>query len=551
MSRGSGSVALPTVDDWRQGTEEDVSTIPNCFCVSCQGNKATTAVFPTKIPGFREIIVLSTSCDDCGHRDSEVSFGGEYQAKGCRATFTLEDSTVDLNRQILKSDTATVSIPILDLEIPAGTQKGVLTTIEGLLRRVQSDLSKAQPERLQLGDIDNFHRCHGVIEKIEEILEKSQGEDLDDDSPSSSFFPFDIILDDIAGNSQYENPHAPSSDPKLKVVHYRRTSSQDDLLGLKRTQICEISGSDQVPKGNLKQEPGGDSASNPNDQQVKQETFEFATSCPNCSEPTTTKMCMVNIPHFKESVIMSLVCDSCGFRSNEVKGGGGIPQHGHRITLTATSREDLAREVLKSDSAGISIPELELEMEQGGMNGVYSTVEGLLDDIFTKLSKSSGPLGFGDSAIKHHSTNNGETFSEPTKLHSRFHLFLDKLQAMKEGRLFPFTLIITDPLANSFVAPTRAMLRDLHAQKSASGEDDRSEKCSTFNDFGILIEEYKRSSEEDQRLGIKEMNTENYDDVKVNCRRTEQMEHAVSLQNRPEDFLKRGPDHPRLQFDYS
>ena len=37
------------------------------------------------------------------------------------------------------------------------------------------------------------------------------------------------------------------------------------------------------------------------------------------------QMCVTDIPHFKEVIIMTLNCEECGYRSNEIKGGGAIP----------------------------------------------------------------------------------------------------------------------------------------------------------------------------------------------------------------------------------
>jgi zinc finger protein len=106
---------------------------------------------------------------------------------------------------------------------------------------------------------------------------------------------------------------------------------------------------------------------------------------------------------------MSMVCEQCGFKSNEIKGGGAIPKFGTRITLTIRGPEDLGREVLKSDTAGIAIPELELELQEGGLDGVYSTVEGLLKKMKDRL-ESANPFGSGDSAKKQHLTNDGGDF---------------------------------------------------------------------------------------------------------------------------------------------
>lgn len=56
---------------------------------------------------------------------------------------------------------------------------------------------------------------------------------------------------------------------------------------------------------------------------------------------------MSDIPHFKEVVIMATVCDKCGHKDNEVKGGAGIEPKGRKITLKITDTSDMTRDVLK------------------------------------------------------------------------------------------------------------------------------------------------------------------------------------------------------------
>lgn len=65
----------------------------------------------------------------------------------------------------------------------------------------------------------------------------------------------------------------------------------------------------------------------------------------------------------------------------QVKGGGAIPDKGTSHSLTATSLEDLRRDVLKSDTAVLEVPELELVMEMGTLGSMYTTVEGLLTKV--------------------------------------------------------------------------------------------------------------------------------------------------------------------------
>ena len=62
-------------------------------------------------------------------------------------------------------------------------------------------------------------------------------------------------------------------------------------------------------------------------------------------------MKQVEIPFFKEVTIMAVSCDHCGFRSNEVKAGGGIEAKGKKFILNIKTKEDLARDILKSDMA--------------------------------------------------------------------------------------------------------------------------------------------------------------------------------------------------------
>lgn len=75
---------------------------------------------------------------------------------------------------------------------------------------------------------------------------------------------------------------------------------------------------------------------------------------------------------------MADTCDVCGYKSTEVKGGGGIPDQGRIFTLEVCEPADLQRDVLKAETASISVPEIDLEVTTGTMGGLITTVEGLL-----------------------------------------------------------------------------------------------------------------------------------------------------------------------------
>ena len=538
--------ALPDADDWDEGNEEDLTVIQDCYCPACRGGNATTTLLPTKVPFFREIIIANLNCEDCNFRSAEVNFGGEIQEKGerLRLTVTCPD---DLNRQIIKSDSASLLIPRLEFEIPPTTQRGSISTLEGMIRTAVDKLEELQPERLRLGDVDNFHRCKTVIDNLRRFA-GGKDDSSDEEDKEVPIFPFDVILDDPAGNSFIENPSAPKADPNLKSEKYFRAPTQDMALGLQPSEKAVETGTiddsnpehkniANVTKGMHTIENERPSTNGQQGVVGRQEVMKFPTTCSNCHRPGETDMCVVDIPHFKEVIIMSMLCDSCGYKSNEIKGGGGIPKFGTKVTLAVKSPDDLAREVLKSDTAGIAIPELELELAEGGLDGLYTTIEGLINKMHERL-ESANPFGSGDSAKKQHLTNDGGDFSDVCPNHARYHTFLGKLRDMAEGRCFPFTLVISDPLSNSFVGPIPkdAVALSLQAEK----EGDR--KCyEDYNDPGMEVEEYARTHEQNEVLGLNDMKTEKYQQETGEYYGTDAME---DLPDRIRRVDVRGPDHP-------
>ena len=67
---------------------------------------------------------------------------------------------------------------------------------------------------------------------------------------------------------------------------------------------------------------------------------------------------------------MSNACETCGYRSSDIKAGGGMSEKGTHITLDVSEQSDLRRDVIKSDTASISIPEADLEVTTGIVQGL-------------------------------------------------------------------------------------------------------------------------------------------------------------------------------------
>lgn len=51
------------------------------FCVACEKN-GTTRILLTKIPFFKEVIIMAFECHHCGNKNSEVQSGGAISDQG-------------------------------------------------------------------------------------------------------------------------------------------------------------------------------------------------------------------------------------------------------------------------------------------------------------------------------------------------------------------------------------------------------------------------------------------------------------------------------------
>ncbi|KAJ4965823.1 hypothetical protein NE237_017672 [Protea cynaroides] len=457
------------------------------LCMRC-GENGTTRLLLTRIPHFREIILMAFECPHCNERNNEVQFAGELQPRGC--WYRLEVPSGDqkmLNRQVVKSDSATIKIPELDFEIPPEAQRGKLSTVDGMLLRAVDELQALQEERKKV--------VPETAEALDQFLMKLK-------SCATGEIPFTFILDDPAGNSFIENPFAPSLDPSLTIKFYERTPEQQEALGFlvassqsgeRETQgiiesLTEGRRGDSVesrgePHGSIGAVAGHRAIAQGNSEEVAaalfkytapEEVMTFPSTCGACGVRCETRMFVTKIPYFHEVIVMASSCDACGYRSSELKPGGQIPEKGKTITVHVQSVLDLSRDVIKSDTASVKIPQVDLELTSGTLGGVVTTIEGLITKISESLERVHG-FTFGDSL-------DDQRKSKWIDFRAR----LIKLLSLEE----PWTLIIDDALANSFVAPITDVLEDDHQ---------------------LTFEEYERSWEQNEELGLNDMDTSSAD----------------------------------------
>lgn len=401
---------------------------------------------------------MSFSCEHCGFQNNEIQAAGSVQPKGVHYELRLT-SLSDFARQVVKADSATVKFIELDLEIPQG--KGQLTNVEGLLSGVADDLEMGQEARKE--------QQPEVYEKVAEIITKARA------MLAGEAFPFRMYVDDPAGNS-WISPDLHDGVGKWSKREYLRTPEQNESLGL--TDTAEASGDGTIPlqgQGRLGQ----------NEEIIPDEVYSFPASCPGCMHPCVTHMKMVDIPHFKQVVLMSTVCDACGYKSNDVKTGGEIPEEGKRISLKVKTSVDLARDILKSESCALECPELQLSVNPGTLGGRFTTVEGLLTQVRNDLRSQIFEV---DSTGGSNATEGGDSLSSDEK--TRWTSFFDGLDAAIKGER-EFTIVLSDPLASSYVQ---------------SLADDPREP-----DSQMTVETYTRTDEEEEELGLKDMKVDGYE----------------------------------------
>jgi zinc finger protein len=110
-------------------------------------------------------------------------------------------------------------------------------------------------------------------------------------------------------------------------------------------------------------------------------------------------------------------------------------------------------------------------LQQGTLGGRFTTLEGILEQIYEELSEKVFASGDASDA----------------EGRSTFEIFLGKLKEVKDAAR-PFTLILDDPLANSYV-------QNLYAPDP---------------DPNMVIETYERTWAQDEELGLNDIKVEGY-----------------------------------------
>ncbi|KAL2830546.1 ZPR1 zinc-finger domain-containing protein [Aspergillus cavernicola] len=417
------------------------------LCMNCHDNGVTRLLL-LRVPFFRDIILESFECEHCHFKDNSVKSAGQIQEKGSIYTLDVENED-DFQRQVIRSDVSTFKVQSLGIEMPKGESQ--LTTVEGVIQKIHESLSSEQP--LRKSQAPELHDALvPIINNLQKILDREG-------------FPFSISLDDPTGNS-WIAPTTQDTGRSYKRRDYPRTHEQNEALGI-------ASDPEAV------QNEGA--AGNPEDLDIIDgKVYSLPAECPACSKDCVVNMQKVDIPYFKEVIVMSNVCDYCGYRSSDVKTGGEVPEKGKRITLNVETIVDLHRDILKSDTCALHSEELEVTVQPGTLGGRFTTVEGLLTEIRDQLK---GQIYDIDDTTQ----SGGDSMAVSDK--DKWERFFSRLDSAISGEL-KFVITLEDPMANSYV-------QDL---------------CAPAPDTQIKSEEYTRTDEEEEELGLKDMKVEGYEE---------------------------------------
>ncbi|KAL2870672.1 zinc finger-containing protein ZPR1 [Aspergillus lucknowensis] len=418
------------------------------LCMNCHEN-GTTRLLLLRVPFFRDIILESFECEHCHFKDNSVKSAGQIQEKGSVYTLDVEDEA-DLQRQVIRSDVSIFKVESLGIEMPKGESQ--LTTVEGVIQKIHESLSSEQPLRkVQAPELHDA--LVPIIDNLQKILDREG-------------FPFTVSLDDPTGNS-WIAPTTQDTGRKYRRRDYARTHEQNEVLGISSDPEA------------LKNE--GEGAGNPEDLDIVDgKVYSLPAECPACSKNCVVNMQKVHIPYFKEVFIWSNVCDHCGYRSSDVKTGGEVPEKGKRIRLSVESMVDLHRDILKSDTCGLYSEELEVSAVPGTLGGRFTTVEGLLTEIRDQLK---GQIYDVDDTTQ----SGGDSMAASDK--EKWDRFFKRLDSAIAGEM-EFVITLEDPMANSYV-------QDL---------------CAPAPDPQLKTEEYTRTAEEEEELGLKDMKVEGYEE---------------------------------------
>ena len=167
-------------------TEINEMTI-KCPACATEGT-ATSIMKEIEIPHFGKVLETTIQCKKCGFKHSDVIALEQNDP----AKYTLKISKETLSVRVVRSQSATVTIPELGMKVEPGPKsEGYVTNVEGVLTRFEGAVKKA----LQLfEDEESQNNAKNTLAEIQELIKGNGTATLIIDDP---FGQSNIVSDDV------------------------------------------------------------------------------------------------------------------------------------------------------------------------------------------------------------------------------------------------------------------------------------------------------------------------------------------------------------------
>jgi zinc finger protein len=167
-------------------------------CPSCDNESMLTSQTEYEVEHFDSVLLSVATCQRCGYKHTDVMTLTDRQPLSLTAKIS---SLEDLNMRIIKSGTATISIPEFGATVTPGPySEGYISNVEGLLSKIEDALT------FMLSTVNGKR-----LKKGKTMLKKMR---IARDSKPR----FTLVIKDPLGNSAIVSPH-PEEIKKRKLTN--------------------------------------------------------------------------------------------------------------------------------------------------------------------------------------------------------------------------------------------------------------------------------------------------------------------------------------------
>ncbi|WP_407410505.1 ZPR1 zinc finger domain-containing protein [Methanobrevibacter sp.] len=148
--------------------EEEINEMiikcPVCFVEG----KAKSIMRELEIPHFGKVLETTIQCPECGFRHSDIIALEQNDP----AKYVIEINKSNLTVRVVRSQSATVSIPEVGIKVEPGPKsEGYVTNVEGMLNRFEDAVKKA----LNLfDDAESQENAKNTLKKIQDLKEGNE-----------------------------------------------------------------------------------------------------------------------------------------------------------------------------------------------------------------------------------------------------------------------------------------------------------------------------------------------------------------------------------------